>query len=264
MLQQITNLPDELLLTAKQQKPMSLSIDSQLAQVVNGMGATPLLECAGAILAVITQLQFMRLDGQIPSLKQSLIEEIFNFEARAHKLQIPRQTISASRYLLCAVIDELILNHQFADNRPWERAEDWSRQSLVSHFYHEYCGGEKFFEILNFMLTDPAENLDALELILIILSLGFEGKYRIMPQGFERLALLREKLYTCIIQQHSLHPKAEASSNTLAKLMPTLSRRPIWVSGLCLLAGVVALFTYFHHQLANQAIPIIHSIQALQ
>ena len=52
----------------------------------------------------------------------------------------------------------------------------WNEWSLLNEFYKETFGGERFYIILETMLEDPASNAPLLEILYILLALGFKGK----------------------------------------------------------------------------------------
>ncbi|MRB67736.1 type VI secretion system protein TssL, partial [Bacillus thuringiensis] len=61
--------------------------------------------------------------------------------------------------------------------------------------------GEKFFQMLERMLKDPARFLEMLELVYICLSMGFEGRYRILEGGSRTLEQIRDSVYRTIRMQ---------------------------------------------------------------
>src|SRR5690606_28779404 len=65
---------------------------------------------------------------------------------------------------------------------------------------NETFGGEKFFQLLERLSRNPVKHLHLLELMYLCLSLGFEGKYRVMPRGTLELEVIRDSLYRQIRQ----------------------------------------------------------------
>jgi type VI secretion system protein ImpK len=179
-----------------------IKTNSQLEMVSENFYSYNLLyQSASNLISIITQLKRSFIKGNISNIRETLINEILIFEKKSLDHSINKQKIDASRYILCASIDELILNQQLSQSEKWEATDDWSQRSLIHIFYRETWGGEKFFTILDEFLKVPDQNRDFLELALFCLCMGFEGKYGLMAQGQERLSLLREKL-KIIIQQH--------------------------------------------------------------
>ncbi len=151
---------------------------------------------------------------------------------------------------MCTILDEAVLN------TPWGAESAWTQRTLLSVFHNQTGGGEKFFIILDRMRESPAENLDFLEFMYICISLGYEGKYRVVTRGRDVLEQLRDDLFQ-IIRNHrgeyerSLSPRWEG----LGKIRNTLaSYIPMWVVA-SVIAGVMALsysgFRYWLHKSTN-------------
>ncbi len=61
-----------------------------------------------------------------------------------------------------------------------------SARSLLVIFHGESSGGERFFTILHELSRDPSANIDALELLSVMLALGMQGRYRLSAAGHRR------------------------------------------------------------------------------
>ncbi|WP_206197454.1 type IVB secretion system protein IcmH/DotU, partial [Pseudomonas viridiflava] len=86
---------------------------------------------------------------------------------------IEHDQMLAARYVLCTVLDEAVLT------TAWGSSSNWSTMSLLSHFHQETFGGEKFFQLLERLGSNPARHLHLLELMYLCLALGLKGKYRV-------------------------------------------------------------------------------------
>ena len=95
---------------------------------------------------------------------------------------------------MCTALDEAVVT------TPWGNESEWSQMSLLSSFHNETFGGEKFFILLDRLARNPVKHLDMLELMYVCLSLGFEGKYRVMPRGLLELENIRDSLFRQIRQ----------------------------------------------------------------
>lgn len=130
-----------------------------------------LLKAATPLITLITQLTHTVDQKNVPALKAQVIEEIKNFERRLTSVDYPVRTIVAARYCLCTSIDEAVLS------REWGSRSIWLQESLLNLFQKETWGGERFYIILDDMLKNVRENIDFLELVYYLLSLGYEGKF---------------------------------------------------------------------------------------
>jgi type VI secretion system protein ImpK len=138
------------------------------------------------------------------------------------------RSLRAARYALCATIDDIVLS------TPWGKASSWVQQSMTSIFHNEVTGGERFYEILQQMQEDLGHHEPVVELMYFCMSLGFVGRYRVMPRGSSALAELRDGVYRTIRQRRGdfeteLSPQwrgIDAGRQRLAR------RIPPWAIGL--------------------------------
>lgn len=233
---------------------------SELSSMVNNIGLSTLENCCAPLLAIIVQLGREQAGVEALSLKQGIIDEIVSFEILSHQAGIDEMNITAMRYVLCAVIDEFILNQQYRRTQNWNEKNDWSRQSLINTFYDDAWGGEKFYEITENLLLHPRENQDCLKLILFFLNLGYEGKYRLMENGVERLALLKEKLsHVTGGNDFSTAPDALSPRWTLLSEPHRnfWGKNMVWITGVVALTCLVGCFLYFNASLTTVANPLM-------
>ncbi len=115
-----------------------------------------------------------------------MVEAVREFEKRALATGLDTRSLRAARYALCATIDDMVLS------TPWGSTSSWAAQSLTSIFHNEVSGGERFFDILEQMQKDLGRHSEVVELMYLCTSLGFEGRYRVMPRGIAALTELRD------------------------------------------------------------------------
>lgn len=65
----------------------------------------------------------------------------------------------------------------------------------MSRFHNETWGGEKVFAILGRMEQEPNRYRDMLAFVYLCLSLGFEGRYKVMENGREEYQRIVRGLY---------------------------------------------------------------------
>ncbi len=130
----------------------------------------------------------------VPALRTRAVEEIRNFERVIMAAGVPPEQARAAHYALCATLDDIVLN------TPWGAYSAWASNSLVSTFHVDVTGGERFFDLLTHLHKDPGTNRDVLALMYLCLSIGFEGRLRVMDQGALELSRIRESLYRTLRQ----------------------------------------------------------------
>lgn len=134
-------------------------------------GNNPLLRVAEPLLTLITQLRHTVEQHNVEALRAQVIEEIKRFEHQLSSINYPVRGIIAARYCLCTTMDEAVLGQS------WGTQSAWVQSSLLSIFQKETWGGERFYLILEDALRDIRTNIDLIELIYFLISLGFEGKF---------------------------------------------------------------------------------------
>lgn len=192
----------------------------------------------------------------VGGLHQRLVNEIKSFETKAKEQGIQPEIVLSARYILCTVLDESVLN------TPWGAESAWTQRTLLSMFHNETSGGEKFFIILDRMRDMPAENLYILELIYIFLSLGFEGKYRVVHRGKETLEQIRDEVFR-IIRNHRGEYERSLSPNWegLGRIKNSLAQYvPMWV--VASVVGGVLLLSYsgFRYWLYESSAPVAQQL----
>jgi type VI secretion system protein ImpK len=211
------------------------------------VGANPLIAAAAPLLAAICRLGAER--GRAPDpdrLKRGMVEAVRAFEQRALATGRDTRTLRAARYALCATIDDVVLN------TPWGSTSSWTQQSLTSLFHNEVTGGDRFFEILEQMQKDLGRHAEVVELRYLCASLGFEGRYRVMPRGTAALTEMRDSVYRTIRQrrgdfERELSPHWRGLQ-TLYK--PLAQRVPVWMLALGTLTAACLIYLVFNFSLA--------------
>lgn len=196
---------------APETRALTVAENAGLANIV--LDLNPIVTAAAPLIAVISELKLPEVFCDVDKLRRKLVTQIKEFENNAKLKGVPAMNVLIARYVLCAALDEAVLY------LPQSEESGWASQSLLSTFHEDAGGGEKFFTILERMNQDPALNIDMLELMYLLLSLGFEGKYRVMDGGYEQLRMLRESLYQRISQQRKCElPQLAGSTAKTSRL----------------------------------------------
>ncbi|WP_455209688.1 type IVB secretion system protein IcmH/DotU [Kaarinaea lacus] len=224
----------------------------------NPTGPNALTDASARLLALIGRLKTIPHHSDVGGLHRQVTQEIQSFDNIARTRGCSPEAVLAARYALCAAIDEAVLN------TPWGSSSLWSGQSMLSTFHQETGGGEKFFQILERIMMEPAKNIELLELYSICLSLGFEGRYRIMDMGRSQLESLRDELYRTIRTYRGDYER-ELSPHWrgLHTKMSRLRQIPLWV--VAALAGAVLLGIYagFNFILHNSSAPVLDKLESV-
>ena len=234
--------------------PGAIPVDLTIRNSLN-----PLIAAASKLLGAIIKLRTTMNHGNVPDLHKRLTREIQHFEREAKQLSLSAETVLTARYLLCTVVDEVVLS------TPWGTASGWSQHSLLSLFHKETFGGEKCFLILQRTLETPGSHIELLELFYLCLSLGFQGKYRLVARGYEQLEHIRENLYRTI-ESHRPPMERDLSPHwqgCVEKNTGLIHYVPLWVIASVVLALLAATYSGYRWWLFESATPVAQEIQDL-
>ena len=184
------DLPSQTQTTSPQQIPrISLDKALQAASLGNGASSNPLLAEAANLLILFGRLRTGLVEMDAGPLMEYVTREIEAFERNAISKGIDPHEAQVAKYALCGTADDIVQNLPGADRSVW------IQYSMVARFFHKRDSGVGFFQEAEKAMQAPAQRYYLLELMLVCLSLGFEGQYRTMPNGLAELARIRRAIY---------------------------------------------------------------------
>ena len=206
------------------------------------VGINPLVRAASPLLAAAIRLRGRVAHPDPDGLRRAMATAVREFEQRALQLGMDTRSLRAARYALCATIDDLVLS------TPWGSQSAWTSQSLTSLFHNEVSGGERFFDILEQMERELGRHGDVVELMYLCLSLGFEGRYRVMPRGAATLAEFRDNLFRTLRERRAewdreLSPHWRGVGTGYD---PLRNRIPVWVIAVGTLGLALLIYLGFN------------------
>ena len=213
----------------------------------------PLIELASPLLRLALHLRQEFEPLSEAELYRLVSDEILAMEPQLVHQGFGRQTISDFRYLLCCVLDEAVMS------QPWGSCGVWSSHSLLTRFHQQSWGGEQFFVRLQQFMSHPTEHQELLQFAHLCLHLGYEGRYRIQPQGETDLRQLQQQLHRL------LYPDALATHSATLHLtpqpQPTTRREapplPLALYGLGAFLLLSLTFLCLYQSLAQQSAQIM-------
>lgn|GEM_PF-6539653 len=212
------------------------------------IGMNSLVIAAHPIFSILERIKLSEKLPNVDQLHHHLSHELQAFTAHVKTSEHTEETILLARYLLCAVIDEIIekayqkketsLIQVSPQQQPklvlnsWQQDENQDERFHFQAAYEDrdevFNKGEKlsirnvliheteslalsdseiassdtyFFQILEKTMAKPDFYLDLIELTYLCLITGFEGKYRLLPDGKQKLERLLDTLYQMIQTQ---------------------------------------------------------------
>ncbi|WP_025858374.1 type IVB secretion system protein IcmH/DotU [Pseudomonas sp. CHM02] len=220
------------------------------------MGPNILLAAAWELLLQVVQLKAGPGRESLQALNDQLSSGINAFETRALHQGAQSSQVMSARYVLCSVIDEAVVTTS------WGSRSDWSKTSLLSRFHNETFGGEKFFQLLERLSRDPVKHVAMLELMYVCLSLGFEGRYRVMERGRVELETLHDAVYRQI-----RHVRGDRLPVCALPETGRASRAPIRLVSitsvaLCVLACLLVMYSGFAWMLGQERMTALQPFQS--
>lgn len=227
--------------------------------LIPGRGINPIIAAASPLLNAVPPLRASLSPPDPMGLRETLAEGIRAFERKAREAGVDQRNVIAARYILCTFLDET------AASTPWGGSGAWGKHSLLVMFHNETWGGEKVFQLMAKLAENPPANRDLLELLYVVLALGFEGRYRVIDNGRTQLSQLRERLFAMLRKERGEYERelsphwkgVEARRNLMALL-------PMWV--VFAVVGVLALGLYLllSMNLNSKSDPLFAEIQGLR
>ncbi len=244
----VERLEDRMVYAARIRPPESFSVSMNV-----------LVSAAAPLLGEVTALKRGDKTQELATLNARLCESMRAFDVAAAQCGAESSQVQAARYVLCTVLDEAVVMS------PWGDRNEWSKMSLLSKFQGETSGGEKFFHLLDRVLQNPSKYLPLLELMYVCLSLGFEGKYRVLPRGNVELEAIRDSLYRQILNQRGeipreLSPHWEGLSDSRRSLVRIV---PWWLVVIFTLISLAAMYSGFSWVLGEQREAVLQPYQSL-
>ncbi|MDF3605057.1 type VI secretion system protein TssL, long form [Paracoccus sp. DMF-8] len=168
-----------------------ISLDNALrtSEIGGGSSTNPLLASAASLLILLGRLRTGMVDLQVAPLMEHVTIEIDRFERNALAAGVDPHEALVAKYALSGTADDIV------QNLPGSDRGSWQQYSMVARFFHKRDSGVGFFQEAEKAMQAPAQRYNLLELMLVCMSLGFEGQFRTAPNGAVELARIRKAIY---------------------------------------------------------------------
>lgn len=234
-------------------KEVPLSLDTMMSGSLN-----PLVNAALPLLAAAPRVRHTARHPNPAGLRDALAEGIQKFEAQARAQGLPNEQVIAGRYILCTLLDES------AASTPWGGSGVWSGNSLLVRFHNETWGGEKVFQLMSKLAQNVEANRNLLELLYVVLGLGFQGRYRVIDNGEAQLDSVRQRLAQMLGQgrssERALSPRWQGVA---ARNQRFVDGVPMWLVGAALLVLLAIVYAGLRWSLADGADDVFGKLAAL-
>lgn len=242
--------------------PVRLRVDDDIPKPATAPKVrNTMMTNAARLLALAASVRSGRAQIDMPKLHSEATAQITAFDQAIVAAGYPDEQRQRAKYALCATIDDI------AQNLPGSAADgaEWARRGLVVQFFQEAIGGDRFWQLVDDMLARPAQHADLIELYHACLAAGFEGRFRVMPDGKRRLHEVMTSLYAGLEHVRTLST-VELSPHW--KGSPTDRRRVGFWSILALAAGIafavlLVIYIILRLVLMETGRPAMDALQAL-
>ncbi|HIF9443887.1 type IV secretion protein DotU [Photobacterium damselae subsp. damselae] len=191
---------------------------------LRGNNINALIDAATPLLGMSLRIRNLSHCDNIDEIYHQSVEEIKAIEVELTEAGYEHAVILAYRYVLCSFIDEAVMS------TPWGADSSWAECSLLTRFHNETWGGEKVFSILSRLESEPARYQELLAFIYLCLTLGFEGRYKVMNNGKEEFEKVVANLYEILRRLADKDPEAltSATEHVVATKYKLTKQVPIW------------------------------------
>lgn len=166
-----------------------LSEALQVRDLGAGSSTNPILASAASLLILLGRLRTGLVELDVAPLMDHVTRQIDRFERDALVAGVPAHQALVAKYALSGTADDIV------QNLPGSDRGNWQQYSMVARFFHKRDSGVGFFQEAEKAMHAPAQHYNLLELMLVCLSLGFEGQFRTLPNGAAELARIRGAIY---------------------------------------------------------------------
>jgi len=224
----------------------------------------PLLEAAQPLLRALADMDTDLDPTAVGVLRDLLEREIAVFQSLCNDAQIRHEHAVAASYALCTALDEA------ASSTQWGGAEAgsagvWAARPLAAQFHGDIRGGDKFFLLIGRLAASPQDHIDLLELMYLVLGLGFEGRFSTASNGRRQLETIRHRLQGQITAVRGEVPQALSAQwrGGAPGRLGLLRSVPVWLTAAAACAAALGLFAWYRYQLDQSTLAVEKKIRAI-
>ena len=248
----------------QQAAPMAgpkISLDEALRAKGLGKGgpSNPLLAAAANLLILFGRLRTGMVEMQAVPLMEHVSREIDQFERNAIQAGADPHEAQVGKYALCGTADDIV------QNLPGTDRGVWVQYSMVARFFNKRDSGVGFFQEAEKAMQAPGQRFALLELMLVCMSLGFEGQYRTLPNGSVELSRIRAAIYETL-RRVKPRPDEDISVNWTA--VPLKGKRrfgglPLWIYASIAAVLLVSVFAGLSTLIARDGSAVVATLNEM-
>jgi type VI secretion system protein ImpK len=192
-----------------------------------------------AFFTIIVRIQAKRQPlTQVGAFRQKMTLASRDVRREASALGYSSEDILDAELATIAFLDEVILTSGVPE------CDEWAKKTLSVELLGEAAAGDRFFERLDALQSrrDSLPLADLLEVYLLCLLLGFEGRYTLMKERLQPIAqVLRERIERLRGPKQQLTPEAALPDRAPEPIAPPPpAPGPVWSWRLTLAAALIS------------------------
>ncbi|PSW21407.1 type IV secretion protein DotU [Photobacterium sanctipauli] len=211
-----------------------------LAQQASQPFENRLLNVSKRLLSLSVTVKRMQCPEDLFTFRAGIKQAITELKYDIAKLEYPPSVADKTCFLFAAMLDEQIVHST------WGEAAGWENQTLVSELFGIKNGGEQFYIVAERALLQPVLLVDMLELIYILLKVGFKGRYRV--EGREQFTTILKRLEEAVFAKQRMYKQSDRIAQVLVEIEQPLKqqkpRRPLKTGRFVLLFALLTLGTW--------------------
>lgn len=224
-----------------------------------GAGLNPVVDAAGYLLTIMGELKETHNFLHLATLHKELIQEVNAFQNAITVKSYNTEYMLVCRYVICAALDELV------SNTAWGGQNKWEQYSLLQAFNQDTRHQERFFNILERAVKEPAYYIDLLELMYICISMGYCGHFQGSDHQLIQLDQITSSLYKYIRAQRGNFSKS-LSPTPIRAPKPAAAPASISYSSILLITACIIMILfislgYLMEMISHETINNITDIQ---
>lgn len=181
---------------ASQQTLARLSPQSDRLVAVRA-ARVPLTEAARPLLLALARMPVQLDAAHVDALHRDLVHQVSAFQSLCGDALVRQEYITGASYALCTALDEAAGLSAWAMD-PATGLGTWTHRQLAVQFHGDGTGGQNVFLLMARLLKNSSQHIELLELLLIVIALGFEGMYREASNGKRALDEIRHVVFEAV------------------------------------------------------------------
>ena len=199
----------------------------------------PLMTAASPLLVLLANVRSGQVQLPLQDLHARCVAQVEAFQSGL-KGRLSEEEMRRAVYALVSTADDIALN---IPGQAGEAAQ-WAARSLVVRYFKEAIGGDRFWRLVEEMVSRPREFQDLLELYHACMATGFEGRLRVEAGGRQSLADISERVFRAL--DHTRAVSLSELSPVWRGVEAPAARVGLWAPlAVAAAAGLVLLFVVY-------------------